>query len=192
MKKRNKKYNPNKLAQKYVVDAHKMHTLEMTFNIDEVNDSIDNWRASNGLVEKEHTPKHVVYEVYHGDLIICLKNLLIPLEQEWFLGVDSHYFNHETEDVLTVPFQFQMPLMSFEEFRFGSELIKVDRGHGMKTRWKGINEELNKLLEEEVPQGFERIRSDALLRVTTKFNNVTDYLYFKEAKMARELLGVAA
>ena len=48
-------------------------------------------------------------------------------------------------------FQFQMPLMSFEEFRFGSELIKVDRGHGMKTRWKGINEELNKLLEEEVP-----------------------------------------
>lgn len=192
MKKRNKKYNPNKLAQKYVADAHKMHTLEMTFNIDEVNDSIDNWRASNGLVEKEHTPKHVVYEVYHGDLIICLKNLLIPLEQEWFLGVDSHYFNHETEDVLTVPFQFQMPLMSFEEFRFGSELIKVDRGHGMKTRWKGINEELNKLLEEEVPQGFERIRSDALLRVTTKFNNVTDYLYFKEAKMARELLGVAA
>ena len=192
MKKRNKKYNPNKLAQKYVADAHKMHTLEMTFNIDEVNDSIDNWRASNGLVEKEHTPKHVVYEVYHGDLIICLKNLLIPLEQEWFLGVDSHYFNHETEDVLTVPFQFQMPLMSFEEFRFGSELIKVDRGHGMKTRWKGINEELNKLLEEEVPQGFERIRSDALLRVTTRFNNVTDYLYFKEAKMARELLGVAA
>ena len=192
MKKRNKKYNPNKLAQKYVVDAHKMHTLEMTFNIDEVNDSIDNWRASNGLVEKELTPKHVVYEVYHGDLIICLKNLLIPLEQEWFLGVDSHYFNHETEDVLTVPFQFQMPLMSFEEFRFGSELIKVDRGHGMKTRWKGINEELNKLLEEEVPQGFERIRSDALLRVTTKFNNVTDYLYFKEAKMARELLGGAA
>ena len=192
MKKRNKKYNPNKLAQKYVADAHKMHTLEMTFNIDEVNDSIDNWRASNGLVEKEHTPKHVVYEVYHGDLIICLKNLLIPLEQEWFLGVDSHYFNHETEDVLTVPFQFQMPLMSFEEFRFGSELIKVDRGHGMKTRWKGINEELNKLLEEEVPLGFERIRSDALLRVITKFNNVADYLYFKEAKMARELFGVAA
>ena len=62
----------------------------------------------------------------------------------------------------------------------------------MKKRWKGINDELNRLLEEEVPQGFERIRSDALLRVITKFNNVTDYLYFKEAKMARELLGVAA
>ena len=192
MKKRNKKYNPNKLAQKYVVDAHKMHMLEMIFNIDEVNDSIDNWREKHGMAEKENTPKHVVYEVYHGDLIICLKNLLIPLEQEWFLGVDSHYFNYETEEVLTVPFQFQMPLMSFEEFRFGSEFIKIDRGHGMKTRWKGINDELNKLLEEDVPQGFERIRSDALLRVVTKFNNVTDYLYFKEAKMARELLGVAA
>lgn len=192
MKKRNKKYNPSKLAQKYMADAHKMHMLEMSFNIDEVNDSIDNWREKHGMAEKENTPKHVVYDVYRGDLIICLKNLLIPLEQEWFLGVDSHYFNYETEEVLTVPFQFQMPLMSFEEFRFGSEFIKIDRGHGMKTRWKGINDELNKLLEEEVPQGFERIRSDALLRVVTKFNNVTDYLYFKEAKMARELLGVAA
>lgn len=192
MKKRNKKYNPSKLVQKYMADAHKMHMLEMSFNIDEVNDSIDNWREKHGMAEKENTPKHVVYDVYHGDLIICLKNLLIPLEQEWFLGVDSHYFNYETEEVLTVPFQFQMPLMSFEEFRFGSEFIKIDRGHGMKTRWKGINDELNKLLEEEVPQGFERIRSDALLRVVTKFNNVTDYLYFKEAKMARELLGVAA
>ena len=192
MKKRNKKYNPSKLVQKYMADAHKMHMLEMSFNIDEVNDSIDNWREKHGMAEKENTPKHVVYDVYRGDLIICLKNLLIPLEQEWFLGVDSHYFNYETEEVLTVPFQFQMPLMSFEEFRFGSEFIKIDRGHGMKTRWKGINDELNKLLEEEVPQGFERIRSDALLRVITKFNNVTDYLYFKEAKMARELLGVAA
>ena len=192
MKKRNKKYNPSKLVQKYMADAHKMHMLEMSFNIDEVNDSIDNWREKHGMAEKENTPKHVVYDVYRGDLIICLKNLLIPLEQEWFLGVDSHYFNYETEEVLTVPFQFQMPLMSFEEFRFGSEFIKIDRGHGMKTRWKGINDELNKLLEEEVPQGFERIRSDALLRVVTKFNNVTDYLYFKEAKMARELLGVAA
>ena len=192
MKKRNKKYNPSKLVQKYMADAHKMHMLEMSFNIDEVNDSIDNWREKHGMAEKENTPKHVVYDVYRGDLIICLKNLLIPLEQEWFLGVDSHYFNYETEEVLTVPFQFQMPLMSFEEFRFGSEFIKIDRGHGMKTRWKGINDELNKLLEEDVPQGFERIRSDALLRVITKFNNVTDYLYFKEAKMARELLGVAA
>lgn len=188
MKKR--KYNPNKLAQITKSKAYQKHVLEMTFNIDEVNEHIDEWRAENDLADKELTPKHVVYDVYHGDLIIALKNLLIPLEQEWFLGVDTHYYNKDTDEVLTVPTQFQMPLMSFEQFRFGCDL-KVDRGAGIKTRWKGINPELNEILEQEVPEGFDRVRSDALFRVETAFNNVADYLYFKQAKMLRAQ-GVAA
>ena len=191
MKKRNKKYNPNKIGQQYANKAYQLHTLEMTFTIDEVNRSVDKWLAENNMVERKATPKHVVYDVYHGDLIIALNNRLIPLEQEWFLGVDSHYFNYETEEVLTVPFQFNMPLMSFDEFRFGSTAVKMPRGSGIYTRWKGINDELNELLLSEVPVGFERIRSDALMRVTTKFNNVADYIYFKEAKIARELLNMA-
>ena len=191
MKKRNKKYNPKKMGQQYASKAYQLHTLEMTFTIDEVNRSVDKWLAENNVVERKATPKHVVYDVYHGDLIIALNNRLIPLVQEWFLGVDSHYFNYETEEVLTVPFQFDMPLMSFDEFRFGSTTVKMPRGSGIYTRWKGINDELNELLLSEVPQGFERIRSDALMRVTTKFNNVADYIYFKEAKIARELLNMA-
>lgn len=191
MKKRNKKYNPNKMGQQYANKAYQLHTLEMTFTIDEVNRSVDKWLAENNMVDRKATPKHVVYDVYHGDLIIALNNRLIPLEQEWFLGVDSHYFNYETEEVLTVPFQFDMPLMSFDEFRFGSTTVKMPRGSGIYTRWKGINDELNELLLSEVPVGFERIRSDALMRVTTKFNNVADYIYFKEAKIARELLNMA-
>ena len=90
-----------------------------------------------------------------------------------------------------MPFQFNTPLMRFDEFRFGSTAVKMPRGSGIYTRWKGINDELNELLLSEVPVGFERIRSDALMRVTTKFNNVADYIYFKEAKIARELLNMA-
>ena len=190
MKKRNKKYNPNKLADLHKSQSQRLHTLEMSFNIDEVNENIDAWREENNLADKELTPKHVVYDVYHGDLIICLKNLLIPLEQEWFLGVDSHYYSIEKDEVLTVPTQFQMPKMSFEQFRFGCDL-KVDRGHGLKTRWKGINDELNEILLRDVPEGFERVRSDALLRVETAFNNAQDYFYFKQAKELRKR-GVAA
>ena len=190
MKKRNKKYNPNKVSQMHNRIASEKHVLEMTFCVDEVNTQVDRWREENGLVDKELTPKHVVYDVYHGDLIICLKNLLIPLEQEWFFGIDSHFYNPETSEVLTVPAQFQMPKMSFEDFRFGSD-FKVDRGHGLKTRWKGINAELNDILEAESPVGFERVRSDALLRVETGFNNYDDYRYFKQARDLREL-GVAA
>ena len=190
MKKRNKKYNPNKMANLYKSQSQQLHALEMSFNIDEVNENIDAWREENDLADKELTPKHVVYDVYHGDLIICLKNLLIPLEQEWFFGVDSHYYSVEKDEVLTVPTQFQMPKMSFERVRFGWDST-VDRGHGLKTRWKGISEELGAILEQETPEGFERVRSDALLRVETAFNNVEDYLYFKQAKVLREQ-GVAA
>lgn len=188
--KRNKKYNPNKMANLYKSQASQSHVLEMTFNVDEVNENIDKWREENNLADKELTPKHVVYDVYHGDLIICLKNLLIPLEQEWQFCIDSHYFNHETDEVLTVPVQFLMPKMSFKDFRFGSEL-KVDRGSGIKTRWKGIGAELNTVLEQDAPHGFERVRSDALLRVETAFNNAEDYLYFRQAKSLRRQ-GVAA
>lgn len=189
MKKRNKKYNPNKLAQLHNSVAAQKHVLEMTFCVDEVNDHVDQYVKENNLGEKEMTPKHVVYDVYHGDLIICLKNLLIPLEQEWFFGVDSHFYNAKTEEVLTVPVQFSMPKMSFEEFRFGSEL-KVDRGNGLKTRWKGIGPELDSILK-EAPAGFERVRSDALMRVETGFNSYEDYRYFKQAKDLR-VMGVAA
>ncbi|AOA58196.1 hypothetical protein [Acinetobacter larvae] len=190
MKKRNKKYNPNKLANAYRAQSAQKHVLEMTFNIDEVNGRVDEWREANGLVDKELTPKHVVYGVYHGDLIICLKNLLIPQEQEWFLGVDSHYYSIEKDEVLTIPAQFQMPLMSFEDFRFGCD-VKVDRGHGLKTRWRGISAELDAILLTEVPAGFERVHSYALMRVETAFNNAADYLYFKEAQKLR-VLGEAA
>ncbi|PKF35517.1 hypothetical protein [Acinetobacter proteolyticus] len=186
-----KPYNPKKLQQLALSKAHQLYTLSMTFMVDDVNESIDKWRSENNWTEKESTPKHVVYEVYHGDLIICLRNELIPLVQEWFFGIDSHYYNLETDEALTVPYQFTTPLMSFEEFRFGSE-IKVNRGHGLKTRWKGINDELNQMLLAEVPEGFIRVKSQALLQVKTKFNSPVDYQHFIFAKQLRDASKKAA
>lgn len=180
--KRKKKYNPLKIVNMLKT---KVHHLEMTFCVDEVNKSIDNWREENDMQDGEETPKHVVYDVYHGDLIIALKNLLIPLEQEWCFGVDSHFYNAETEDVLTIPMQWQMPKISFEDFRFGTGKLKIDRGSGIKTRWKGINAELNAILENEAPEGYERIRSDAKFSVDTRFNSLADYEYFLEARNLR-------
>ena len=160
------------------------YELSMTFCVDEVNTVVDEYREEQQLADAEMTPEHIAYSVYHGDLIICLKNILIPLDQEWQLGVDSHYFNHETEDVMTVPVQFQMQKMNFKEFKFGSKLA-VDRGHGLKTRWRGINEELNEILLADVPVGFERIRSDAKLTCITGF---TDYNCLKEFNFVKRVL----
>ncbi len=160
------------------------YTLSMEFCVDEVNTVIDQYRAETGLQDAEQTPEHIAYSVYHGDLIICLKNILIPLEQEWQLGVDSHYYNAETDEVMTVPVQFQMPKMSFNEFKFGSTLA-VDRGHGLKTRWKGINDELNSILLADVPVGFDRVRSDAKLTCITGFTN---YECLKEFNFIKKVI----
>ena len=160
------------------------YTLSMEFCVDEVNTVIDQYRAETGLQDAEQTPEHIAYSVYHGDLIICLKNILIPLEQEWQLGVDSHYYNAETDEVMTVPVQFQMPKMSFNDFKFGSTLA-VDRGHGLKTRWKGINDELNSILLADVPFGFDRVRSDAKLTCITGFTN---YECLKEFNFIKKVI----
>ena len=160
------------------------YELSMSFCIDEVNTVVDQYREEQQLENAEMTPEHVAYSVYHGDLIICLKNLLIPLDQEWHLGVDSHYYNPETDEVMTVPVQFQMPKMHFNEFKFGSKLA-VDRGHGLKTRWRGINEELNEILLADVPVGFERVRSDAKLTCWTGF---TDYNCLKEFNFVKKII----
>lgn len=160
------------------------YELSMTFCIDEVNTTIDKYREETGLQDAEATPEHVAYSVYHGDLIICLKNLLIPLEQEWQFGIDSHYYNAETDDVMTVPVQFQMPKMSFKDFRFGSSL-PVDRGHGLKTRWKGIGKEIDEVLMADAPEGYIRVRSDAKLTCVTGFTN---YECLKEFNFVKKVI----
>lgn len=160
------------------------YELSMSFCIDEVNTVVDQYREEQQLEDAEMTPEHVAYSVYHGDLIICLKNLLIPLDQEWHLGVDSHYYNPETDEVMTVPVQFQMPKMHFNEFKFGSKLA-VDRGHGLKTRWRGINDELNEILLADVPVGYNRVRSDTKLTCWTGF---TDYNCLKEFNFVKKVM----
>ncbi|MBB4835439.1 hypothetical protein [Acinetobacter schindleri] len=172
------------IQQKQQLAAQGPYELSMTFCIDEVNSVVDEYREEQALEDEEMTPEHVAYSVYHGDLIICLKNLLIPLDQEWHLGVDSHYYNPETDEVMTVPVQFQMPKMNFNEFKFGSKL-SVDRGHGLKTRWRGINEELNEILLADVPVGFNRVRSDAKLSCLTGF---TDYNCLKEFNFVKKVM----
>ena len=160
------------------------YELSMSFCVDEVNDVVENYHEEAGLADAEMTPEHIAYSVYHGDLIICLKNILIPLDQEWHLGIDSHYYNAQTDEVMTVPVQFQMPKMSFNDFKFGSKLA-VHRGQGLKTRWRGINQELNEILLADVPLGFERVRSDAKLSCSTGF---TDYNCLKEFNVVKKII----
>ncbi|WP_445345222.1 hypothetical protein [Acinetobacter bohemicus] len=64
-----------------------------------------------------------------------------------------------------------------------NQSIAVHRGQGLKTRWRGINQELNEILLADVPLGFERVRSDAKLSCSTGF---TDYNCLKEFNFVKK------
>ena len=70
------------LKQKQDAAAQGPYELSMEFCVDEVNETVEQHREETGLQDTEQTPEHVAYSVYKGDLIICLKNILISLEQE--------------------------------------------------------------------------------------------------------------
>ena len=177
--------HPEQVANLYYDrDAIKPRYFEMVFDVDTVNQVIDDYRVEHNLADAEETPPHVVYSVYHGDLIILLKEVLIPLEQEWFFGIDSHFYNYETDEVQTVPLQIQTPKMSWKEFRFGSTK-HVERGHGLRTRWRGIGEEIEEFLEKETPAGFKRIRSDVKVSIETGFS---DYNCQREFEFIKNII----
>lgn len=185
-KKRTQKYNPQKVGNVYRARSQQIHTLEMSFQVDSVNENMAAWHEHNADQNLDYAPKSIAYDSYEGDLIICLKNLLIPDEQEWFLSVVSYAYGEENGDILEIPTEIKMPLMSFEEFRFGGA-TKIDRGHGLKTRWKGATAEINAIIESKTPPGYLYARTDAYLRVDTAFKNVESFLYFRKARNLRAL-----
>ena len=186
-KKRNKKRDPHAMRKLYAAKAAEVHTLEMSFCVDATNENMAKWHTDNSDKDMDYAPKSVAYDNYDGDLIICLKNLLIPDEQEWHLSVVTYCYNNMTGDILEVPAEIVMPKTTFEEFRFGGGETKVDRGHGLKTRWKGANAEVNAIIDAQIPEGYLYARTDAHLRVDTAFKNVESFLYFRQAKNLRAL-----
>ena len=140
--------------------------------------------AQGGSPTTQEEVVHIQFDRAYLYLARINTRIIKARGQEWLLGIDSHYYNAETDEVMTVPVQFQMPKMPFNEFKFGSKLA-VDRGHGLKTRWRGINEELNEILLTDVPVGFTRVRSDAKLSCFTGF---TDYSCLKEFNFIKKII----
>ena len=56
---------------------------------------------------------------------------------------------------------------------------------GLRQDGKGINEELNDLLLAEVPEGYDRVRSDAKLTCVTGFTN---YECLKEFNFVKKVI----
>lgn len=189
MKKRNKKYIPLAQKQERVIKAKLAQTYEfdMEFVIEEVSKKIDEWHAENNLPEDEycHCPEWLVIDAYkQQDLIIALKMTQIQDPEYWEIGIDSHFLNAEKEDVYTIPFSIELPQMSHVELMNDCD-VKVNRGAGIKTRWKGLqNEMLDHWEREGIPDGYELVKSQVYIKAHAKFKSVQ---MFKEHECLLEL-----
>lgn len=144
----------------------KPHKLSMSFNLQEVQKRLKDFHEAHGITPGQHdrqifTPEYVVIDAYdQQDLIIALKMQQVNCEN-WLVGVDSHFYNYETEEVLTVPFQAKLEGLTYAEIMEEAK-VHVEREGGFKTRWRGIEDELNshyKTYKERDLKSFTLIRS---------------------------------
>lgn len=205
MKKRTKKYIPLAQKQERALKAKIAQTyeFEMEFVIEDINKRLDAWRSENNVSENEYCPEWLVIDAYkQQSLIIALKMTQLKDPEYWNVGIDSHFFNAETEDVYTIPFSIELPQMSHADLMNGSD-VKVNRGAGIKTRWKGLQAEMISHWESDnIPAGYELVQSQVYIKAHAKFKDTrmfTEYEYMLGLRdkgmliaKLREFVGVPA
>lgn len=193
MKKRNKKYNPNKFAQiKLSKEAqlqaqwkacNVLYEFQMDFVVEHVNSVINKYAEENNLPEDAYVPAHVTVGAYEEqDLIIALKQQLIKTPESWEIGIDSHFYNLETDEMLTIPFALNLPAMTHAELMSGCS-AKVHLVYGIKTvvgEWEGLQKEMIKNWEKQgIPDGFELVQSQVRMIAQAHFRDFLSYCQFQ-------------
>lgn len=196
MKKRNKKYNPNKLVQLVQREALKPYELWMSFEAVEVEEACQKYNAM-GLTKSEVINK--IYALHDGDLIVPLINNLTKDAYEFFVGIDSYYYHEDDpSNIIDDARQFELPVMKWDEFRVGGNPdLKIMDGD-IKRRWKGISEEMDDIHAEYRKKGYKLFKSLTYIKTEVIFRDIEAYNIFKAERVVRgmcrkyELQGAAA
>lgn len=100
----------------------------------------------------EELPLSIVKNVYKGDLIIAIVDQLIDSKQKYEITITTHLAREEDGQTFTYKYHhlFDEPIC-YQEFMDGSKTHKVDRGQGIKTRWKGLSDEWCEAVQAKYP-----------------------------------------
>ena len=171
-----RKYNPNKLINIQRAKAGLLYEFDMTFCIEDVNRKIDAYREANVLADDVYCPEWLVIETYEQqDLIIALKMSHVKNPEYWEIAIASHFINEAATDVKTIDFYVELPEMSHAELMNGCE-VKVNRGAGIKTRWKGLQDEMIKNWETEtMPDNYSLVESQVFIKAQARFHDIKMY-----------------
>ena len=176
-----RKYNPNKVSQLIQSKSMQVHRLWMRYDNDLIDQITDEWLQSN---PDEDVATSLLYPHIDGDLIIAIKHRLISLEQKWNIKLTL-----ELDDGTEAELIFDLPKAHLKDIKLPTAEFKIDRGNGIKTRWKGLDKEVEDALKPLEAEGVGCVRTWAYIAVETPFKSKADYSYFVQEKALRLMLG---
>lgn len=175
MKKRNVKYNPNKLTQKRSAGAHRIHKLEMSYDNDLLDQVTNEWKAKQNATS---VPLSVITPHITGDLCIAIHMRLIDLVQKWNVVMTYFLRNPSTGQTDEVEMGFKLPIANIHDVLSNESSIEIERDSGFFTPWQGLNKEIEDALKPMENEGFVCEKTIAYISVETPFKSVNAYETF--------------
>lgn len=163
----------SKKIKKYIPAFKKPVVLSLEFFIDYDKDVIAKLIEANNLND-DFTPFGAFKHSYEDVLSQCLLNNLIDRDHKWFFRIVHDVVKAGSNEVFEIVNTFNLPKMSFNEFREGSK-ITLDRGHGLKKRWGGVYKETADLFKEKKYENYQRLSSKGYVECRTAFPNEACY-----------------
>lgn len=163
--------------------------LEMEYSIEESHKQIDQFFHTHGFTPKDSVflPESVICKAHnYGELIIALKMQQVECE-DWKVEATGSFFNVETNQFEDVEYSIDLNGVSYIEIYKGMP-ISIDRGHGIKTRWRGLETEIKKHFDEKgytTDKGWYRGNTTAKFVGKCRFKNIELY---EEFMFIREVL----
>lgn len=124
----------------------KIRKLVMTWESQAKHERIELWRLIHGKADHDLIPMNMFMDMYQGDLAIALRKHLIPEKQVFQIHCKLHAVCDATGECIDADFSVApKQKMTLHQFLFGSDdnfpddILNIDQGHGLKTRWKGFN-----------------------------------------------------
>ncbi len=147
-----------KRKSKKYIPAHKRYAhLYLDFLMNYDLGEVARLKAEQCLPEEsEHTCTFSYDE--ECTLSQCLSLGYISSMQTWFYRVVHEVLDPSTNEVYEIENTFNLPKMTYTDLRDGSK-ITIDRGDGIKTRWKGMVKETTDLFKLDKYKHFHQIKS---------------------------------
>lgn len=174
----------------------KKYHLDMKWDLKDAETTLNLYCAFNGIDEnaKGQMPLHVLQGAYKGDLIIALRENLIPELQNFKIEITckARLMDDHSVVVDVKPFResFHDNPIPYAVFMSGLEYGKFyhKRHGGIKTVWKGLTDEWKAHLDEQYSDDYEIFDSKATLSCETYFRSQINEGIFKRLKAKREKL----